>query len=126
MTTDPPAEKQSLWTLTAPPLIWAGHLLLSYCTAAIWCAKFADAGESLGAVRVAIAVYTLLGLVGIALFGWRGWKEHRSGGATLPHDADSRAGQRRFLGFSTFLLSGLSGVAILYQALAAVFVGSCQ
>ena len=34
-----PEEKESLWVLTAAPTIWAVHLLLSYITAAVWCAK---------------------------------------------------------------------------------------
>lgn len=40
--------------LVASPMIWAVHFLLSYVTAAIWCAKV---GGALDGVRVSIAVY---------------------------------------------------------------------
>lgn len=126
MTKDLSEKKESLWALAAAPLIWAGHLLFSYCTAAIWCAKFAAPGGSLGAVRIAIALFTLIGLVGIALVGWRGWKRHSHGDSRLPHDFDSPEDRHRFLGFATLLLAGLSGVAVLYQALTVVFIGSCR
>jgi hypothetical protein len=126
MSTELPEKGESLWMLAASPLIWAGHLLASYCTAAIWCEKFAGPGGSLGAARTAIGLYTLLCLVGIALVGFRGWRRHRYGDSTPPHDLDSPADRHRFLGFATLLLSGLSGVAVLYQALSAAFIGSCQ
>lgn len=125
MTMNLPEKKESLWMLAASPLIWAAHLLLSYCTAAIWCAKFAGPSGSLGPVQIAIALYTVVGLVGITLLGWRGWRRHSHADSTLPHDFDSPADRHRFLGFASLLLAGLSGVAVLYQALAAVFIGSC-
>jgi hypothetical protein len=53
-------QYQSLWLLTASPLIWAGHFLLCYITAAIRCAKMVGPYGSLSAVWVAIAVYTVL------------------------------------------------------------------
>jgi hypothetical protein len=99
---------------------------LSYGTAAVWCVKFAGPERSLGPVQAAIATYTLMGLVLIALIGVRGWKRHGYGDSTLPHDFDSPEDRHRFLGFATVLLSGLSAVAVLYQALSAVFIGSCR
>jgi hypothetical protein len=87
--------------------------------------KVAGPGGSLGGVRVAIAVYTVLALGGIGVIGWRALRRHRYGTATLPHDDDSPEDRHRFLGFSALLLSGLSAVAVLYAALAAVFIGSC-
>ena len=53
-------KKQSLWLLTASPVIWAAHFMLSYITASIWCAKLAGPDKSLGEVRVAIVIYTAL------------------------------------------------------------------
>lgn len=119
-------ERESLWWLTASPLMWAAHLLLSYGTAAIWCAKVAPDGGPLGAARVAIAVYTVVALVLIAAVGRHGLRRHAYGDANLPHDFDSPEDRHRFLGFATLLLSGLSAVAVAYQALAAVFIGSCR
>jgi len=70
-------DKGSLWLLTIAPSIWAVHLLSCYITAAIWCAKFAPAGGSLGAIRSAIVWYTAVALIGIAVVGWEGLRRHR-------------------------------------------------
>jgi hypothetical protein len=121
-----PEEHESLWRLTAAPVIWAVHFLASYCTAAIWCAKLAGPDGALGSVRVAIAVYTVLALIGIGITGWQAFRRHSFGATTVPHDFDSRESRHRFLGFATLLLSALSAVATLYVALAAVFIGSCH
>lgn len=118
--------RESLWRLTAPPLVWAAHLLFSYCTAAIYCEKFAARGDSLGLVRAAIAVYTALALWVITLAALRAYRRHRYNDSTGPHDFDSPEDRHRFLGFATFLLAGLSGVAVIYQALPALLIGSCR
>src|SRR5690606_1989943 len=105
------SEKQeSLWILVVSPTIWAVHFLLSYITAAVWCAKYAPPDGSLGPVRTAIAIYTAVALAGIGWTSWIGWRNHSFGNATLPHDADTSADRHRFIGFSTLLLSGLSAV----------------
>ena len=119
-------ENQSLLLLAASPMIWAAHFFLSYVTAAIWCAKAAGPDDPLGGARVGIAIYTVLALGGIGGIGWRAFRRHRYGTATLPHDDDSPEDRHRFLGFSALLLSGLSAVAVLYAALAAVFIRSCH
>jgi hypothetical protein len=121
-----PGENENLWILTAAPLIWAAHFLLCYLTASIWCAKFVEADGSLWNVRVAITVYTVVALTGIGVTGWRGFQRHSFGAETVPHDFDTPGDRHRFLGFATLLLSGLSAVATLYAALAAVFIGSCH
>jgi hypothetical protein len=121
-----PEENESLWILTAAPVIWAAHFLLCYLTAAIWCAKFAGADGSLWNVRVAIAAYTAVALVGIGITGWLGFQRHSFDASTVPHDFDTPGDRHRFLGFATLLLSAVSAVATLYVALAAVFIGSCH
>jgi hypothetical protein len=122
----PPEEKdESLWRLTASPAIWTAHFLLSYLSAAIWCAKVASPDGSLWVVRVAIAIYTVVALVGIGIIGWIGYRRHSLGSEIVPHDFDTRADRHRFLGFATLLLSALSAVATLYVALAAIFIGMC-
>jgi hypothetical protein len=125
VTIELPEKEESLWALVLPPTLWALHFLLSYGTAAIWCAKLAGDGGSLFGARVAIAVYTGLALLGVFVAGYRGFRRHRFAGSPLPHDADTPDDRHRFLGFATLLLSGLSAIAIVYSALAAVFVGSC-
>ena len=117
--------KQSLWLLTASPAIWAAHLLLSYITASIWCAKAIDPHGSFGIVRSGIIVYSILALAGIAIIGWIGYRRHSYGSASLPHDDDTPEDRHRFLGFSTLLLSALSGVAVVYAAFVVIFFKSC-
>jgi hypothetical protein len=119
-------QHQSLWLLTASPVVWAVHFMLCYITAAIWCEKLAGPDKSLWEVRVAIATYTAIALVVIGIVGWIGYRRHSFGSADLPHDDDTPDDRHRFLGFSTLLLSGLSAVATLYAALVAVFIGSCH
>ncbi|HEX7182892.1 MAG TPA: hypothetical protein VF756_13700 [Thermoanaerobaculia bacterium] len=124
--TDLPEKKESLWLLTASPAIWSAHFLLSYVTAAVWCAKMAGPGGPLGGARTAIAVYTALALAGIGITGWIGFRRHSYGDAETPHDFDTPEDRHRFLGFATLLLSALSAVATIYVALAAVFIGNCR
>jgi hypothetical protein len=119
-------QKESLWALIASPVIWGAHFLASYGTAAVWCAKFAEPGGSLAAARAVIAGLTLVALAGIGLVGRRGWRHHRYDDSTLPHDLDSPEDRHRFLGFATSLLSGLSAVAVVYEALTIVFIESCR
>jgi len=125
MATHLPEENESLWLLTASPVIWAAHLLLCYITGAIWCAKVVGLGGSLDTTRVAIFFYTSVALVAIGIIGWIGYRRHSLGSATLPHDDDTPEDRHRFLGFATLLLSALSAVAVLYAGLVAVFIRSC-
>jgi hypothetical protein len=121
------AEKhESLWMLAASPTIWAAHFMLSYMTGAVWCGMVAGPFGSLLPARVAIAVYTVVALAGIALFGVVGYRRHRLRREEPPHDADTPEDRHRFIGFATFLLSGMSAVAVVYAALAAVFIEGCQ
>lgn len=119
-------KNQSLWLLTASPVIWAAHFLLSYITASIWCAKLAGPDKSLWEVRVAIVIFTALALIGIVFIGWVGHRRHSYGNASVPHDADTPEDRHRFLGFATLLLSGLSAVAVIYAGLVVVFIRSCH
>jgi hypothetical protein len=121
-----PEEKENLWLLTVSPTIWAAHFLLCYITAAIWCAKLDGAQTTLNVVRFAIALYTALALIGIGLNGWAGWRRHRHGSETTPHDFDSGEDRHRFLGFATLLLSALSAIATLFVAVVALFFEDCR
>lgn len=116
---------QSLMMLTVGPLIWAVHFLASYLTAAIWCAKAVPRSGSLTSVRIAIAVYTVVALAGIAATAWYGYRRHTYGKATVPHDFDTPEDRHRFLGFATLLLAGLSAVATGFVALAAFYMETC-
>jgi hypothetical protein len=127
-------DGDSLWLLTIAPAIWASHLMLSYMTAAVWCAKFAPPGASLGSIRGAIGWYTAVALVAIAVIGFEGFRRHRhpstalgaGGTEATTHDLDTAEDRHRFLGFATLLLSGLSAVAVLYAAASATFFDTCR
>jgi hypothetical protein len=121
----PPERRESLWLLTVSPVIWSAHFLLSYITAAIWCAK-AGPDAALSPVRAAIVIYTVCALAGIALTGWRGYRRHTFGTVTSTHDFDSPAGRHGFLGFAVVTLSTLSAVATIYVALPILFTESCR
>ena len=125
--THPLQEKQeSLWRLVVSPTIWAAHFMLCYLTAAIWCAKFAPRDGSLAPVRWAIAGYTVVALIGIALSGWSGMRRHRRGSETPEHDYDTPGDRHGFLGFATVLLSALSAVATVFAALVVIFFKDCR
>jgi hypothetical protein len=121
-----PEREESLWRLTVAPAIWGLHFLLSYLTAAIWCAKVAGPGGPLGGVRVAVMAYTAIALVAIAAVGWLGFQRHSYGASLAPHDDDTPEDRHRFLGLATVLLAGLSAVATTYTAIASFFFESCR
>ena len=122
----PPESEESLWLLTFSPAIWALHLMLCYLTAAIWCAKVAGPGGPLDGVRLAVAGYTVIALVGIGVVFFVGWKRHQEGDSLLPHEDDTPEDRHSFLGLATVLLSGLSGVAAIYTAIVALIVETCR
>jgi len=122
----PPEARESLWLITFGPAIWAAHFVLSYVTAAVWCAKVAGRSGLLGDARWLIGAYTVVALIGIVLTGLRGWKRHSFGTATAPHDFDTPEDRHRFLGFATLLLCGLSFVATVFVMLSVVFIRSCE
>lgn len=112
-------------SLFAPPLVWVAHFLLSYTTAAIWCAKAAGPDRSFAGARTAIAGYTVAAAIALALIGWRAYRSHRAAPA-IGDGHDSAAARHRFLTFATLLLAGLSAIAILYAGLATTLAGSCR
>jgi hypothetical protein len=119
-------SRQPVWIVPASPVVWALHFMLCYVTAAIWCGRVAGPQDSLGAARLAIGVYTVIALTAIATIGWLGYRAHTLGGEEPPHDADSPHDRHRFIGFATLLLSGLSAVATIYSALAALIIRTCE
>ena len=120
-------EHQSLWLLTFAPAIWAGHFLLSYATASLWCAP-RPSSRAIGPVPDVVAVLTIAALAGIALVGWAGWQRHSLGGVSsgAPHDEDTPEDRHRFLGLATLLLAALSAVATIYVAAASFFFATCR
>jgi hypothetical protein len=122
----PPERAIYLVILASAPTIWMLHFLVSYATAAVWCARVAGPGGLLDGVRTAIGWYTAVALVGIALVGWSGYTRHRHGTETLPHDSDTPEARHGFLGFATLLLAGMSAVATVCVAVSAMFFRTCH
>ena len=119
-------HRENIWMLAVSPTIWAAHFGLCYITAAVWCAKVPSALASLGGVRTAVVIFTLIALVGIVLIGWIGYRAHSYGAGSLPHEDDTPEDRHRFMGFATLLLSGLSALAVVYVALVVAFIETCQ
>ena len=118
-------DQQSLWLLTLAPGIWAMHFVLSYIVAAVWCGKIVDRAGDFNPVRFGIIAVAALALVAIAATGWIGWSKHSHGNEDPPHDRDTPEDRHRFLGLATLLLSGLSAIATIYTAIAALSIGNC-
>lgn len=118
-------RETSLWFMISGPIIWSAHFLVSYVSAAIYCAKVPPPHEMV-LVQAIIAAVTVAALAGIVFSGWlaarnwrvgdKGWREH--GEPTLE-------ARHRFMGHATWLLSALSAVATIYVALPAIFAASC-
>lgn len=118
-------KKETLWPLAFSPAIWAIHFLLSYATASVWCSKISGRDHPLAGALLSILVYTAIALVAITIIGWRGYLRHRLRNGSLPHDDDTPEDRTRFLGFATFLLSGLSAVATIFSAFVLFFFRRC-
>jgi hypothetical protein len=119
-------ERESLWPLVVSPTIWAAHFLLSYITAAVWCAKFAAVHGTLAPARWAITGYTVAALAGIVWNGCSGLRRHRRGTESPPHDYDTPGDRHGFLGFATVLLSALSAIATVFAALVVLYFEDCR
>lgn len=121
-----PKEIESLWTLFTAPVIWAAHFVVCYAGAAVYCARAATLGIGLDGLRVGIAAATVLALAGIVVAAALAWRQWGFGTGDPPHDRSTRPDRLLFQGFATLLLAGLSGVAVLFQAMPALFITDCR
>jgi hypothetical protein len=115
-------ETPNLWTLLAPPTVWALHFLFCYLAGAVICAK---APEALGELRLTIAAATILALVLIIAAGMQARRHWGFGSDMPPHDTPTDEDQQHFLGLATLLLSALSAVAVIFGAMPALFITEC-
>ncbi|MFK0276322.1 hypothetical protein ACIQUG_21805 [Ensifer sp. NPDC090286] len=120
-----PKEVDTLWTLFTAPVVWAGHFLFCYISAALICAKPDLFGVTFGALRVAIAAVTIAALSAILLSSFLAWRQWGFGTDDPPHDEPTRRDRVLFQGFATLLLSGLSFIAVVMTALPALFLTEC-
>ena len=117
--------QDTLWTLVAPPAIWAVHFLVSYALAAYVCAPNDDIFRTIGGVRLFIALLTAIALVLITLAFLRAWHDWRWQ-PEIEHEEDTPEERERFLEFSTILLAALSFVGVLVDAAPALFIADCR
>lgn len=117
-------DEQSQWDLIIGPTAWTLHFLLSYGTAAVYCAK---AGGDIAPVRYAIAGYTAVALAVIAWAAWRAWLTWGGREEKPPplsrHTVEDR---RRFIGLATLLLCTISAIGTVFDALPAVIFATCR
>jgi hypothetical protein len=116
-------SRQALWIVPGPLVIWGMHFMLCYITAALWCGRVVGSSQP---PRLPIAGYTAVALAAIAAIGWRGYRAHRHAGGEPPHDADSAADRHRFIGYATWLIAALSFIAVIYSAMAAAVISTCE
>lgn len=120
-----PRQVESLWTLFTAPTIWAGHFLVCYVGAAIYCAKRMTVPFDFATVRIGIGVVTLIALLAIAVSAWLAWRQWGFGTMEPPHDEPTWHDRNRFQGFATLLLSALSFVAVVFTAMPALMIAEC-
>jgi Kef-type K+ transport system membrane component KefB len=120
-----PKEIETLWTLFTAPVVWALHFLVCYVGAAIYCAKEDAVALGFDVLRLGIGVVTAAALAMIVLSAFLAWRQWGFGTYEPPHDDPTPHDRRRFQGFATLLLSGLSFIAVIYTAMAALMISGC-
>ena len=128
-------EQDSLFSLIIGPIVWTVHFLVLYITAAIACAHGVFHEELLG-IRIvpliggAATLVAVLLILDALVLSWRRWRSGPFDGEAAPqlppHDASDVASRRRFMAYAGVLLSGLSLIAVVWQALPLVFFASCR
>ncbi|SFB11118.1 hypothetical protein SAMN05421688_2942 [Poseidonocella pacifica] len=117
----------SVWIVATIPSIWAGHFLLCYWVAAVWCAKFSGTvPASLTTPRWIIAALTALSLGAIAFLAYRAL--HSYGGTfSVENEINQNTShdRKRFLGHVSLLLAALSAIAICFTAAPALVFARC-
>jgi hypothetical protein len=120
--------------LMAAPLMWAGHLYLSYAFAAESCfpgdAPLKYAVEGAAAVRTILAVFDAVALtvaVVAGLIAFRSWRTTRHEAEQADqHAVEVGEGRTRFMAVWGMLSSGLFFGALLFATIASLAVPICQ
>jgi len=114
---------ERLWIPIVAPSIWAVHFTVCYATVVAECGRFGrDDSTSLLTI---LGVGTIVAMVAIAALFVHGWRRHRFQLPRETHDDDTPEDRRHFMAWTTMLLAGLSLVATVFVALAALLVGGC-
>jgi hypothetical protein len=123
---DLPESARYLVGLAVAPLIWFAHFLVTYVAVSVWCAKVAGPDGRLDSLHTYIVAGTAAAIIAITFLGVSGFRRHRYGTETLPHDFDSPSDRHRFLGWATLLLAGLSAFATFLVAAHALYFDTCR
>jgi hypothetical protein len=123
---DLPERPVLLLMLAGGPAIWVTHFLVTYATVAVACGPRGPGRGAIASAQMLVLVYTLVALGGIAVVAWHGWRRHRHGEETTPHDMDTPGDRHRFLGFATYLLAALSAVATVFVAVSTTLLPDCR
>lgn len=121
-----PREVESLWTLFTAPVVWAGHFLVCYVVMAVYCAKPGFLGMTFDGYRWVLAGFTVACLAFIVLAAYLAWRQWGFGTEEPPHADATTLDRKRFQGFATLLLSGLSFVAVVFTAIPLLLLAECQ
>jgi len=118
---------QDLWSVLLAPTVWACHFLASYVFAAVYCEK-AGRMSSILPAAVAVTVFTIAALAAIAFIAFRTWQVHglSATGGDRVYEVDTPEERHRFLAHVTLMLCALSAVAVLYETLPALMIGTCR
>ena len=120
-------ETSSLFRITLGPTVWALHFLISYVSAAVFCAKWGEQGESILGFRIGVIALTVLALCLIAGLGWRSWRQWDY---FADRDYENKYGEdedrHQFLGHAAFLLTIISFVGVIYTVLPVLFIATCR
>jgi hypothetical protein len=119
-------ERAKLWSIVIAPSLWSVHFLACYVTTAIWCEKVSATQSGTSTLRWLVAAYTIIALVGIGWVALRSFQNFRRADPPVPYDFDDPSDRTHFLGFTAFLLSILSAIAVAFTALVYVMVRSCD
>ena len=119
-------EIETFWTLFTAPTVWALHFLVCYVAVAVYCAKQGALAMSFDTMRWLLGGITVAALAIIVLSAWLAWRQWGFGTEEPPHDAPTEDDRRKFQGFATLLLSGLSFVSVLYVTVPLFVIGACQ
>ncbi len=116
-----------LWRIIVAPTIWAVHFLASYVTVAVYCEK-AGRAAVLDPALIAVVVYTLAALAGIA---WTSRALWRVRGRSLTDDDfeyehNTPEERHRFLSHVALMLCVLSAVAVMYVTIPMLYLSTCR
>ncbi|ETX30394.1 hypothetical protein [Roseivivax isoporae] len=115
-------RESSLWHMISAPTIWALH----FCVVYGWTASVCARGPDPAAARLGIGIATAVALLGIAVVGWRAWRQwDYLDDYDYEHDGPSVEDRREFLGHAGWLLAIVSAIGVIFVGMPALFIETC-